>query len=97
MKDTTSPSQVQHRKPGIIFDPNDLGGMHKLMDAYGDSSVPFPGKNEAGEDIWISIFKDRITIKTHQRNGWVRLNTYWRDGIREETFDGRWRSHERSR
>ena len=62
MKDTTSPSQVQHRKPGITFDPNDLGGMHKLMDTYGDSSVPFPGKNEAGEDIWISIFKCKSIV-----------------------------------
>ena len=89
--------QAQRQEAQITFDPTDFKGMCEIMDAHGGSDVPFPGTNAHGEDVWISVFYDRITVKTHQRNGWVRINTHWRDGTREETFDGRWKSHEKSR
>lgn len=74
----------------IQFDPSDFKGMLALMDKYGDSSYMFPGTNENGETTHISIFKDRILCSTMQQNGWVRKNIYWRDGTREEMYDGRW-------
>lgn len=74
----------------IHFDPMDWNSIIKIMDEHGDSKTMFPGTNEHGEDVWISPYPDRVVIKTFQKNGWTRINTYWRDGTCEETFDGRW-------
>ena len=75
----------------IAFDSSDLEGMRKLMDEYGDGKFPFVGTNEDMEEISISIAKDRIDVVTYQDNGWTRRNVYWRDGTREELFEGKWR------
>ncbi len=74
----------------IHFNPHDLKGMIKLMDEHGDSKTMYPGKNENGEDCYISIFYEKIVIRTLQDNGWNRINTYYRDGSCDETFDGKW-------
>lgn len=42
-------------KNAIVFDPHDLKGMCKLMDKYGNHNTVFPGKNEAGGSIPISL------------------------------------------
>ena len=73
----------------IKFNPYSLDEMVALMDAYGESTTMFPGVNENGEDIFISIYKDSITVATSQSNGWRRVNTYYRNGDRDETFEGR--------
>lgn len=73
----------------IRFDPTDWDSTLKIMDEYGASKTMFPGTNEKGEDVWISPYPDRVVMKTFQKNGWTRINTYWRDGTCEETFDGR--------
>jgi len=75
----------------ISFDPMDVKGMENLMEQYGNSEVPFSGKNENGEDVTISVFYDKIIVSTDQANGWVRKNIYHKDGTREESFDGKWR------
>ena len=72
--------------------PNDLGSMCELMDKYGDSDTMFMGVNTEFEETEISIFPDKIVYVTYQHNGWVRKNIYWRDGTREEMFDGRWKT-----
>ena len=59
------------------------------MDKYGDSKYPYFGENEDGEMVSISIFPDKIVTMTYQSNGWHRKNVYWRDGKREELFEGR--------
>lgn len=73
----------------IKFDPTNLKGMRKLMEEYGDSETAKFGSNELGEDIAISIFKDKIVVVTYQSNGWVRKNIYYPDGSREEMFEGK--------
>ena len=75
----------------IRFDPTDLEGMIAIMDEHGDSKTMYPGTNENGEDVFISIFPERIVVSTMQSNGWNRINTYYRDGSSDETFDGKWR------
>lgn len=72
----------------LKFDPSDWDGMIDLMDKYGDSEMPFDGKNQDGEAVLVSISKDNIAVRTYQNNGWIRINTYWRDGTTEETYDG---------
>ncbi len=76
-------------KESIHLDPTDLNSMIKLMDQYGDSDTMFPGTNEDGESVHISIFYDKIVVVTFQTNHWIRKNVYWRDGTREELFEGR--------
>lgn len=73
----------------IVFNPHSLEDMISLMDAYGNSKTMFPGVNEEGEIVHISIFPDMIVVMTFQKNGWHRKNIYHRDGTREELFEGR--------
>lgn len=80
--------------PKINFDSSDLEGMCKIMDEYGGSEFPFLGVNQDGEDISISVFKDKIVTVTYQSNGWVRKNIYYQDGVSEELFKGRWKEPE---
>ena len=75
----------------IKFDSSDLDGMRRLMDEYGGSSASFDGTNENIEQVSISIAKDRIDVVTFQDNGWTRRNVYWRDGTREELYEGKWK------
>lgn len=75
----------------FTVDPSDLEGLRKLMDEHGDSEFPFSGRNEQMEEVTISIAKDRIDVVTFQHNGWTRRNVYWRDGTREELFEGKWK------
>lgn len=75
----------------VEFDSSDLDGMRRLMDEYGGSSASFDGTNENIEQVSISIAKDRIDVVTFQDNGWTRRNVYWRDGTREELYEGKWK------
>ena len=78
--------------PTITIDPSNFKSMCELMDKYGETTKTMLfGKNENGETITTSIFTDHIIVDTQQSNGWVRRNVYWRDGTREELFDGRWK------
>lgn len=74
----------------IEFNPYSQKDMNVLMDIYGDSDTMYPGVNENGETIHISIFKDYIVVMTFQENGWLRKNIYHRDGTREELFEGKY-------
>lgn len=83
---------MEKKELTFTFDPADLSGMCALMDEHGNSNTMFVGVNTELEDTTISIFSEKIIYVTYQHNGWVRKNIYWRDGTREEMFDGRWKS-----
>ena len=74
----------------FTLDPTDQDGICQIMDQYGDSETSFFGQNDNGEDIMISVFKEKIVTETFQSNGWSRKNIYNRDGTREELYEGRW-------
>ncbi len=76
------------------FDFCDLDLMVSLMDDYQKYDSTLFGTNENGEHVNIGIYKDRIAVRTYQKNGWTRLNVYYRDGSSEEVFDGRWKNCE---
>lgn len=82
---------MNKKELNFVFDPSDLGAMRKLMKEKGGGDTMFLGVNEEFEETEISIFNDKIVYVTYQRNGWVRKNTYWHDGTREETFNGKWK------
>ena len=71
----------------IHFDPTNQEAMNALMDEHGKSKTMYPGTNEHGESVYISIFEDKIVTMTSQSNGWMQKNIYHRDGSREETFE----------
>lgn len=75
----------------FTVDPTDLEGLRKIMDEHGDSKFPFFGDNEQLEEVMISVAKERIDVTTYQHNGWVRRDVYWRDGTREELYEGKWK------
>lgn len=75
----------------IKFDPEDLEGMRKIMEKYGDIDCSLGGENQDGEDIEISISKSSIVVVTFQKDGFVRKNFFGMDGKQGETFEGRWR------
>lgn len=75
----------------FMVDPSDYDGLRRIMDEHGDIEVPFFGDNENLEEVMVSVAKDRIDVVTYQHNGWTRRNVYWRDGTREELFEGKWK------
>lgn len=54
------------------------------------ADLPIVGTNEEGEHVVIEAGAsgDRhfYRMTTSQRNGWLRVNTYWNDGDTEETY-----------
>lgn len=75
----------------FTVDPSDHDDLRRIMDEHGGSDIPFAGDNENMEEVMISVAKDRIDVVTFQSNGWTRRNVYWRDGTREELFEGKWK------
>lgn len=74
----------------VHFDPHDLKGMNALMDDHEKYPEMLFGENEHGEKVTISINADNIYTTTEQKNGYLRVNIYYRNGGVEETFEGRW-------
>lgn len=71
----------------------DIEVRRKIIKEYGDSTDMFFGVNEDDENVYLSVDSENgITLTTHQKNGWVRVNYYDKDGYQEgETFQGRWK------
>lgn len=74
----------------IALDPANQAGLVRIMDEHADDEGIHVGVNENGETVHMSVFHDRIAVVTFQANGWTRKNVYWRDGTREELFEGKW-------
>lgn len=45
------------------------------------------GKNSDDENVIVSINDEKATITTCQKNGWLRINVYWKDGTYEELYE----------
>ena len=71
----------------ISFNPNDWDGMLNLMSRANEFDYDLSGKNENGEPITISISEDNLSVRTYQRNGWIRKNVFWKDRTTEELFE----------
>lgn len=83
----------------MISIPNELSARFgeievrkQIMAEYGDSNSMFVGTNADGETTMMSVFKDKIIVKTHQNNGWIRVDYFDSDGLYEaEMYEGKWR------
>lgn len=69
-----------------------VDGRREMIAKYGDSPNLYVGENADGEKVFLCIDRERgIECRTHQHNGWCRVNYYDKDGFNAgETFDGRW-------
>lgn len=63
----------------------------ELIEEYGKKGYTGAGENDDGEEITVSICKDRVSVTTFQKNGWIREAVYYMDGSSEEIFHGRWK------
>lgn len=63
--------------------PSDL--VQKLRDNEIELGF-YTSKNEDGEDLIVEIKEDYVRIDTIQNNGWIRINCYYLDGIKTETY-----------
>ena len=69
---------------------NSYAELIELMDNEKKYPTVLIGKNVKDETTLIDIESDFIEVETHQSNGWIRRNVYWRDMAVEELYDGRW-------
>lgn len=57
-----------------------------------NNDLPYVGVNDKGENVIYSVVKNSDTgevyyqTETCQNNGWVRTNTYYKDGSSEEFY-----------
>lgn len=70
----------------FTIDPEDYECLVSLMDRHEEFEQMLLGENGNGEVVCINIYDDKISTATIQKNGWIRTNTYWRDGTTEEHF-----------
>lgn len=73
----------------LSVDFSDSEQVRKFINDH-ESSM-YGGKNDEGEDVVVLISKgEEATVKTFQKNGWLRVNYYGKNGYSEgETFQGR--------
>lgn len=71
----------------LDIDFSDLTSLINLMNNSEKYPTILMGQNEEGENVWISINKNNITLQTFQNNDWMRTNIYYRDGTVEELYD----------
>lgn len=58
----------------------------ELVEKYGLISEVKVGVNEDGENCMISIDEECACIRTLQKNNWMRVNIYYKDGTSEELY-----------
>lgn len=61
-----------------------------LMDRHTEFPDMLFGTNENGEAVHISIVHDFIEVVTYQANKYIRRNVFYRDGMIEELFEGKY-------
>ena len=57
----------------------------ELFEMYGLRELS-SGTNEDGENVIVHINEEYAQIETLQKNGWCRVNIYWKDGTTEELY-----------
>lgn len=65
----------------------ELKKMVECMDHHEDYKSGLFGNNANGDDLFISVCKDKIILQTFQDNDVVKTTTYHRDGTVEETYE----------
>lgn len=66
---------------------NDMAARLKMMDNYKKYDTMLIGENHDGEMVCVSVFKDKVVVKTIQKNDWIRVNVFYRDGTTDELYE----------
>ena len=85
---------MEKKKALFTLDPRNANTLFDIMEKYGDSEVPYVGKNVSGETVEFHVAHDSIIVFTFQKNGWLREDVYTKNGPfieREELYKGRWK------
>ena len=74
-----------------------IGSFKDIEALVAGHDLPIGCRNEDGEFVMISAGRTEeglgrsFQVETLQNNGWCCIHTYWEDGTKEETFDGKWK------
>lgn len=69
----------------------DIEARRKLIAEFGNSDTAFSGKNQEGEDVMISIAKTGIIERIWQKNGFMRVDEYDKNGcFVGQTYEDDW-------
>ena len=80
----------QYDSTFVTIDFDDVHQLKYLMNRYYEYPDVLVGENSEGESIEVYIHKFDVELWTSQKDGWLRLNTYYYDGTFSEFFEGRW-------
>lgn len=73
------------------IDLQDTKACFELMDSLAaDDELSGAGVNMEGEETTAIVSPEYIKIHTFQHNHRIRVNVLWRDGDREQYFEGTW-------
>lgn len=59
----------------------------KLVAEFGDNVEDACGHNQNKENIILNINDEYAEVRTLQKNGFHRINVYWKDGTEEELYE----------
>ena len=69
-----------------------INSFEDIVKLVAGHDLPIGGENEDGEFVMICQGRTEeglgrsFQVETLQNNGWSRINTYWQDGTKEETY-----------
>ena len=58
----------------------------EIVAKYGYTDTAKCVVNEDGEKVLLSIDEDGACVRTLQKNGWMRINVYYKDGTCKELY-----------
>ena len=69
-----------------------INSFKDIVALVAEHELPVGGENEDGEFVMICQGRTEeglgrsYQVETLQNNGWCRINTYWQDGTKDETY-----------
>lgn len=74
-----------------VIDLSNTEACFDLMDSVdADDELSGAGMNMEGEETTAIVNREYIKVATFQHNHRIRVNVLWRDGNREQYFEGTW-------
>lgn len=66
-------------KKNLRLDTSDIASIERLISEFEEYPTMLEGEDEDGCKTSVWVYHDRVEVRTMQRNGWMRINIYWRD------------------
>lgn len=78
---------------GQVFNPyeesnqNDMFQLDQMIDMADQFDMPLVGEDKDGETVMTEVTSEFVKMSTYQKDGWIRINYFYSDGIVEEMYD----------